>query len=64
MEVSLIEKKIGELESEINKLNETVESLRVIGEAFDEEVEQSKDIETFHTEKFAINGMKKEIEDI
>jgi len=64
IEVSLIDKKIGELESEINVLIETVDSLREIGEALEEEVKHSKDIEMFYTEKFAIKEMKKEIEDI
>jgi hypothetical protein len=64
IEVSLIEKKISELESEINILNETVERLREIGEALEEEVKHSKDIEMFYREKFNTKELKKEIEDI
>lgn len=64
IEVSLIEKKINDLESEINILNETVERLREIGEALEEEVKHSKDIETFYKEQFTTKEIKKEIEDI
>jgi hypothetical protein len=64
IEISFIEKKIGELESEINLLNETVDSLREIGEVLEEEVKHSKDIEMLYREKFATKKIKKEIEDI
>ena len=63
IEVSLIEKKINELEAQISILNNTVSSLKEIGESLEEQVRNSYDIEKSFRGKFETRN-KKEIEDI
>jgi hypothetical protein len=64
IEVSFIENKIGELESQIVILNDALSSLKEISEALEEEVKNSHDIERTFCSKFEIRSNHKEIHDI
>lgn len=63
IEVSLIDTKIKELESQIKVLNNTILNLKEIGEALEEQVINSQDIEKSLSGKFETQDQI-EIEDI
>ena len=63
IEVSLIEKDIKNLESQIQILNNTIISLKEIGESLEEQVRNSQDIERSYSDKLD-NKDKTEIKDI